>query len=150
MWSRDSLFSKHRDSGGMLSCTGRWLHNFKFFTDLSFMSVTKQQQKYCLWPSRLGWIMHVCVPAYIVSSSWMYSSTMVALVAVGGESTSFQQIAQYQACDVWASSWGTKLAWPMRFKLDSSAKCTECKCKEGRTCTLHLLVAPLLNASSTM
>lgn len=35
----------------------------------------------------------------------------------------------------------------MRFKLDSSAKCTGCKCKECKTSMLHLLVAPSLNAS---
>lgn len=37
----------------------------------------------------------------------------------------------------------------MRFKLDSSGKCTKCKSKEGRACTVHLLVDPLFNASST-
>lgn len=78
---------------------------------------------------------------------------MGVLVAVGGESTAFQQTAQYQVCsrgDVQASNWGNKMAWLMRFKLDSSAKCAECKGKKGRTCTLHLLVAPLFNASSMM
>lgn len=73
----------------------------------------------------------------------MYFLAMVTLVAVGGESTFFQQISQYREhsrADVWASNLGNWLAVLARFKLDREHK-------EGRARASHLPVSLLLNAS---